>query len=57
MDEKAADLSGKAGALALGAQPVLAQDIETARAAAAAGDYEAALAELRPLAEQGDAEV
>ena len=46
---------GMASALALGAQPVLAQDIEAARAAYAAGDYEAALAELRPLAEQGDA--
>ena len=45
-----------AGALALGAQPAMAQDIEAARAASAAGDYEAALAELRPLAEQSDAE-
>ena len=47
---------GMAGALALSAQPVLAQDIEAARAASAAGDYEAALAQLRPLAERGDAE-
>ncbi|MEO0810898.1 MAG: sel1 repeat family protein, partial [Pseudomonadota bacterium] len=48
---------GMAGALALGAQPVLAQDIEAGVAAYAAGDYQAALAELRPLAEQGDADV
>ena len=47
---------GMAGALALGAQPALAQDLEAGVAAYDAGDYEAALAELRPLAEQGDAE-
>ena len=44
-----------AGALALSAQPALAQDIEAAWAAYEAKDYKAALAELRPLAEQGDA--
>jgi len=48
---------GMAGALALGAQPVLAQDLEAGVAAYDAGDYEAALEEFRPLAEQGDADV
>ncbi|MEO0907313.1 MAG: sel1 repeat family protein, partial [Pseudomonadota bacterium] len=47
---------GMAGALALGAQPVLAQDFEAGVAAYEEGDYEAALAEFRPLAEQDDAD-
>ena len=47
---------GMAGALALGAQPALAQDFDAGAAAYKAGDYEAALAEFRSLAEQDDAE-
>ena len=46
---------GMAGALALGAQPALAQDFDAGVAAYEADDFEAALAEFRPLAEQGDA--
>ena len=44
-----------AGALALSAQPALAQDFDAGLAAFKAGNFEAALAEFRPLAEQGDA--
>ena len=45
-----------AGALALSAQPALAQDFGAGLAAYEVGDYETALAEFRPLAEQGDAQ-
>ena len=44
-----------AGALALSAPAALAQDLDAGLAAFQAGDYRAALAEFRPLAEQGDA--
>ncbi len=44
-----------AGALALSAPAALAQDLDEGLAAFQAADYQAALAEFRPLAEQGDA--
>lgn len=42
--------------LVFAAVPVGAQDVETGKEAAWRGDYATALAELRPLAEQGNAE-
>jgi len=42
--------------LAVGAQAIWAQNLDKGGAAYSAGDYETALREWRPLADQGDAD-